>query len=377
MRIVCVVPFKTSLPAVRSRIIPLLSKLNERGHEITLISPMVNHCPPGLKIKGMKLDEKNMLPTNTPVQSYFKMLFHVFGELKRDFDVVYVSTNSLTSGVYGSALFKIRGKPLVLDIDDYPFITHSSPEKTFLKRIVAKSLPRKAVKVIVASKGLLEYYREKEGLRNVIYIPNSADLSIFNPADYGKQVPSSEPTFVWSGILYFHAPWKFIVKAFKIMRNEARLLIVGNGPARRSLSKLLKSLKIKRKVEVTGWLPHTEVPGILASADIGLLPQYNDMYHKCKCPIKLFEYMAMKLPIVSTDVGEPAHMIRKTGCGVNTGVNYREFANAMDKIVENIEYWRERGELGRNYLERYQNWDLLSTKLEETLMDAISLTLTT
>jgi glycosyltransferase involved in cell wall biosynthesis len=265
---------------------------------------------------------------------------------------------------------------LVLDIDDYPFITSSSAEKIFLKRIVAKSLPRKAVKVIVASKGLLEYYRKEEGLRNVIYIPNSADLSIFNPANYGKQVSDSEPTFVWSGILYFHTPWKFIVKAFKNMKNGARLLIIGDGPARGSLSKLLKSLKIQRKVEITGWLPHTEVPRVLASADIGLLPQYDDMYHRCKCPIKLFEYMAMKLPIVSTNVGEPAYMIHKTGCGVSTSVNYKEFANAMDEIVENLEYWKERGRLGRKYLERCQNWDLLSTKLEETLMNAITLTLT-
>jgi len=237
-----------------------------------------------------------------------------------------------------------------------------------------KFLLREADGVVVASRGLLEFCRKyNKNEERKCYVPNSVDLTEFNPRKYKRVNQSHDQiTFAWTGILYSFVNWKLLIKAFAEMKNtNTKLLIIGRGPAEKILEKYIIRLGIKDRVKLMGWLPHYEVPKVLASADVASIPSHNTLYDACKCPIKLSEYMAMELPIVSTNIGEPAYMIKKIGCGLVTPVDYRRFADAMDIMARDIEYWKRRGRLGRIYPEKFQNWDILSIKLVEFLYKVV------
>jgi glycosyltransferase involved in cell wall biosynthesis len=42
-------------------------------------------------------------------------------------------------------------------------------------------------------------------------------------------------------------------------------------------------------------------------------------------------------------------------------------AEAIDEFIDESDYWRAKGMLGRKYLEEKQNWDILSKRLEDLL----------
>jgi glycosyltransferase involved in cell wall biosynthesis len=76
---------------------------------------------------------------------------------------------------------------------------------------------------------------------------------------------------------------------------NARLLVVGDGPARADLEKLARELSLKDRVRFTGVVAREQVPGLVAAFDIALQPAVVPY----ASPLKLFEYLALGKAIVA------------------------------------------------------------------------------
>ncbi|MFZ4535388.1 glycosyltransferase family 4 protein [Propionivibrio sp.] len=76
---------------------------------------------------------------------------------------------------------------------------------------------------------------------------------------------------------------------------NARLLIVGDGPARLDLEQLASSLALGERVKFTGILPRSSVPEYVAAFDIALQPAVVPY----ASPLKLFEYLALGKAVVA------------------------------------------------------------------------------
>jgi glycosyltransferase involved in cell wall biosynthesis len=105
----------------------------------------------------------------------------------------------------------------------------------------------------------------------------------------------------------------------------------------------------------------------MAASDAGMIPLRDTIHDRCKCPVKLFEYMAMELPIIATNFGESAHVVQEVGCGLTSSNSSESLARAMDQIAEDMPFWDKAGKLGRKYLVEHQNWEKLSNDIEEVL----------
>ena len=57
-------------------------------------------------------------------------------------------------------------------------------------------------------------------------------------------------------------------------------------------------------VTLTGQVPHEEVAAYFSSADIGVAPDPKNPMNDSSTMIKIFEYMAFRLPIVQYDLKE-------------------------------------------------------------------------
>jgi glycosyltransferase involved in cell wall biosynthesis len=79
---------------------------------------------------------------------------------------------------------------------------------------------------------------------------------------------------------------------------DARLLVVGDGPARASLEALALELGVAARVRFTGVVPRQEVPSYVASFDIALQPAVVAY----ASPLKLFEYLALGKAIAAPRV---------------------------------------------------------------------------
>ena len=100
------------------------------------------------------------------------------------------------------------------------------------------------------------------------------------------------------------------------VRDLARLTIIGFGDCwgssrnRREKYGHLTNLVMRERIEPA------EAPGLLAGCDIGLLPLADNLFNQCKSPTKMFEYMAMKVAVLGTPVGEVEQIVRDGESGM-------------------------------------------------------------
>jgi glycosyltransferase involved in cell wall biosynthesis len=101
-----------------------------------------------------------------------------------------------------------------------------------------------------------------------------------------------------------------IIKAFSKIENNVILLIVGDILPSRNykisknyIEKYCDYYGVKNRVIITGYIEHTEYPSYCKVIDIGViyLQPLSDFWVNYSLPIKLFEYIALGIPFVSTN----------------------------------------------------------------------------
>ena len=163
-----------------------------------------------------------------------------------------------------------------------------------------------------------------------------------------------------------------ILKAFKATPCSAKLLFMGQGTKKSDLVLYSKQLKIQNRVFFHKWVNRELIPEILAKSNIGLIYMSNTLFERCKCPGKVYEYMAMELPIISTDVGEPSVVIKQAKCGILVPPDDPfAMAEAMNYLIDHPALRRAMGKRGRDYLMKKQNYSCLSERVEQFISSAI------
>jgi glycosyltransferase involved in cell wall biosynthesis len=123
----------------------------------------------------------------------------------------------------------------------------------------------------------------------------------------------------------------YLIRAFGKVSVDlpgVKLLIVGDGPLRKSLENESDALGLKGKIIFTG--ERTDVPAILGLIDIFVLPSLME-----GLPIALLEAMASKKPIVATAVGEVTNASKGCVLLVKPG-NEGELASAILELLTDI-----------------------------------------
>jgi glycosyltransferase involved in cell wall biosynthesis len=78
---------------------------------------------------------------------------------------------------------------------------------------------------------------------------------------------------------------------------QARLVVVGEGPVRAALEARARALGLGERFVLAGPRPHGEVPELLAAFDLALVPAINPY----ASPLKLHEYMAASRAVIACD----------------------------------------------------------------------------
>lgn len=95
---------------------------------------------------------------------------------------------------------------------------------------------------------------------------------------------------------------------------EVTILLIGDGPQRAAIE---AKLPTHPNVHYLGRIPHEEVPGYTVLADViyyGLNNNDGNSYYSA--PNALFNAMAAGKPVITTNVGEIAQIVKQEQCGV-------------------------------------------------------------
>jgi len=96
-----------------------------------------------------------------------------------------------------------------------------------------------------------------------------------------------------------------IIRALPCILKEissAKLYIVGDGEYVKDLKKAVLKMGLKEYVIFTGRVSLENVSIYISQATIGIVPFLKDGYIELAVPNKLFEYIALKKPVLAADV---------------------------------------------------------------------------
>ncbi len=103
------------------------------------------------------------------------------------------------------------------------------------------------------------------------------------------------------GFVGYFRDWHRLDLVLEAMRarglEAARLVLVGEGPARGGLEARARELGLGPRLHFCGPRGHADVPRLLPAFDVALLPAINPY----ASPLKLHEYMAASLPVIAAD----------------------------------------------------------------------------
>ena len=271
---------------------------------------------------------------------------------------------------------RLKRNRIILDLDDremrdnprYHLGFYPSSKAHFLTKVLAK----KSIFCVAASRFLERFLAEFN--RKVYYVPSGVDTELFRPSlsDTG----SERIVFCWVGTLHrkeYIENINFVLDCFSVLRKDyghVYLEILGDGIYRQELLRLIKELG-DNHVTFKGWLPPESVPAYLDTAHIGLMPVAGGgKFNLAKSPTKLFEYMAMAKPSISSAFGEAGEIISH---GVNgfLAKTRDEFVSQMKELARNPSLRRQIGGQARLSVEGHYSLKVLGERLHGIIMQNI------
>jgi len=246
-----------------------------------------------------------------PLLDYVSMLFSYRREIDRQMrefapDIV-VGNDILTTYLAYRAAGKRNVPTVFYSIDiDYRLVPFRFLQP--LAKIMERRNIRSADLVMAINKGLRDYVIRMGANHGAIPVLRPGiDFNRYDPATDGGEIRArcgikpSDKVLLFMGWVYHFSGLKEVAREMSKMNDKSvKLLVVGDGDAVADLERMREGYGLGAQLILTGRQPHQTMPAFIAAADVCLLPAYNNEIMRDIVPIKLYEYMAMKKPIVST-----------------------------------------------------------------------------
>ena len=208
--------------------------------------------------------------------------------------------------------------------------------------------------ITAVSKFMADEAHNNLGIEKKIHvIPNFVDNEKYQPAPCELIEARTEEAITLIHVSNFRPVKRVedIVYSMCVITKKvpnAKLIIVGDGPDRRRVERLIDKLGLKKNIRMMGF--RSDVPDILRCADALIMASETE-----SAPLTILEGMSSGLPIIATDVGGIPEQVEDGVNGFLVPVKRPdEIAEAVLKLNADINLQTKMGENSRKtVLERY------------------------
>ncbi len=261
-----------------------------------------------------------------------------------------------------NTLARSLGRKTIFDIDDAPF------GNTYSKRAerLAGAMAGKASAVLAGSHQLKRFAAAHN--RNTHLIPSSIDLSLYEPV---RRAPAGDRvTLGWIGDgVSYREDLTMLAEPLRRLgeRHPVRLVIIGALGQEKIYETFAHLGPVEvRMVDAIDWKDPAAVAAEISRFDIGLYPLTGNVFNIYKCGFKALEYMALKIPVVASPVGENGYII-DDGTEGFLAVDGEQWYRKLRALVENEQTRLSMGEAGRKKVEEKYSLDVTAGKVADII----------
>lgn len=395
--------FPPEVGAPQNRLFELALRLKQNGVDVSVLTAMPNYPKMeifegyrgktyayeemhGIKVHRSSIYVSKKKSVKDRLLNYFSFVYssrkcgvkHI-----REVDVILCESPPLFLGYSALYLKRKKNAKLIFNVSD---LWPESAEKlgvvtnqTLLNmayKLEAK-LYNSSVLITGQTQGICENIKERFPHKKTYWLPNGVDLNYYDPdttdaSDWRERngIAKTDIVFLYAGIIGIAQGLEIILEAAKKLkeRTHYKFVLLGNGPEKQKLLEQKQHKKLENVIFIDS-VSKTEMPFVLKSVNAAIIPLKKLDLFKGAIPSKIFESLAMKVPVLLGVDGEARRLFVDQGkCALYfEPENVDELVKKIGELSADINLAKQLGENGRNYVSEHFNRDTIAKKFLEQL----------
>lgn len=395
--------FPPEVGAPQNRLFELAVRLVKQNVEVTVLTAMPNYPQMEIyeayktksycyeELQGLKIHRSAIFVSKSKsiinrLKNYFSFVLssiRTSSKLESNYDFLMCESPPLFLGYSAMYLARKKKAKLIFNVSD---LWPESAEKLgvvtnkYLLKLaynLEAKLYKKSALVTGQTQGICKNIKERFPQVNTYWLPNGVDLEYYNPVAIksgawrdNHNFKTTDIVFLYAGIIGIAQGLEIILKAAENFKSNpnVKFVLLGSGPEKPKLIELKNELKLSN-VLFLDTVSKPEMPSVLKDINAAIIPLKKLELFKGAIPSKIFENLAMEVPIILGVDGEAKSLFIDEGqCGLYfEPENESELTKCINFVINNSNETKQFGVNGRKYVNLNFNRKLIAEKLLKTL----------
>lgn len=389
--------YKPEMGAPQARLSELAEFLSGKGFDVIILTSMPNY-PTGKIFEGyggfvkiendgnIKILRTYIYPSNSMkflprLWNYFSFTFSsiltgLYYLPKCDF--IMTEAPPLFLGISGYILSKFKKARYIFNVSD--LWIESAVELGVIKKGPLFSLSKflenfiynNSWRITGQSKEIIQRIDEQIGLKKTFRLSNGVDTKKYFPTAKNNSLKNwknnKKYTVLYTGLHGIAQGLSQIIELALMSEKNCesiQFILIGDGPEKSMLIKKSKQLELTN-ITFVDPVEREKIPFFMNDADIAIIPLKK--FIPGAVPSKLYEAMALELPILFVGAGEPADIVKNSHCGiVSKPDDIVAMFKGLKKILNDKSISQKMGKSGRESVLKHYNRKSILNSFEKFL----------
>ena len=309
----------------------------------------------------------HLVPNLFKAKSFLFTSLYMIKLIKKHKINIILSQCPILGGALATLISKFKKIPVMVEIHgmEYFRILDSNKIVNKIISLFIKYSFKNATKVRSLSSKMTEMLKERGYTKNIVIIPNRVNLEIFNKPKIDNKLSNpikiiSVGRFVWEKA--YDNAIKAIINLSKYYNIE--LTLIGGGPLHDNYIELIGQNKSIKLIE---WIAQKDFVPSLHNSDIYIQPSISE-----GMPRTILEAMAIRLPVIVSDVGAISGIIKNKSNGILIQPNnITELERAIKALIENDKLRNKVAKKGYSDVINKYEWNIVFKKYRDELLNMV------
>jgi len=287
-----------------------------------------------------------------------------------------------TSGLQTISIARKLGVPVVFRSIDMLHGLVRHPVLRLATRYLEKKVYPRADAILTITPNHTRYVIEMGAAKaKVKLLPMPVDTGLFYPGVDCSEVrrkwgyTEGDKIIIFIGTLFEFSGMDGFIREFPRVLERipaAKLLMVGDGPQRKKLERIINELKLEKQVTLTGFQPYQTMPQYINLATLCINPFLDTEATRDIFPGKIIQYIACGKAAVVTPLLGITSLIPDESKGVIYAADAAEMAHKAADLLASDENRRKSEQAGIDYVRQVHDQQKIGQQLEAELQQIVN-----